>query len=503
MDSDEQRLRDEVIYLHSLWHQGPPRKTNTNPNPRPISKSSRTLHQTSISKTFKNTTTKKHKTKPKKLEKAKKQPESDPQPPASGAEWPVQPISDQLSGWSKSPSLPTARPATAEEEAKLIALQIQEKGLAACREFFSRNESDDDDDDVDDDDLEEDGCEEFEFFVGLFSKDVELRSYYEKNNEGGIFCCLVCGGMGKKVGKRYKDCVGLVQHSSAISKTNKKRAHRSYGHGNSNGNTNNLDSTDDNLKSVIKDQNVDMDEVKGDSSDNADNLNVVVEDSNANGVELKDSLEEGKDTKLGDLDKGVLDATDVNTGELDCTKQRFLPNRPFEKEKWKHNETNNLSSPKLAEWDAHLSYKCFSLYMYKNADNLNVVVEDSNANGVELKEGNDSKLGDLDKGVLDAMDVHTGELDCMCTQKLDDKPQGRWQEGAYQNIECLDKKAVEVLSVNSWKPGNNTLYHWNIECPEMVPVKEDGIEPESKDSQEVIIVFGGANGGSSGVDLQQ
>ena len=35
--------------------------------------------------------------------------------------------------------------------------------------------------------------------------------------------------------------------------------------------------------------------------------------------ELQDSLEEGKDTKLGDLDKGVLDATDVNTGELDCT----------------------------------------------------------------------------------------------------------------------------------------------------------------------------------------
>ncbi|WKA11984.1 hypothetical protein VitviT2T_029427 [Vitis vinifera] len=354
MDSDEQRLRDEVIYLHSLWHQGPPRKTNTNPNPRPISKSSRTLHQTSISKTFKNTTTKKHKTKPKKLEKAKKPPESDPQPPASGAEWPVQPISDQLSGWSKSPSLPTARPATAEEEAKLIALQIQEKGLAACREFFSRNESDDDDDDVDDDDLEEDGCEEFEFFVGLFSKDVELRSYYEKNNEGGIFCCLVCGGMGKKVGKRVLGWDVNRLPTIAL----KAGDHLPQGgelQGNSNGNTNNLDSTDDNLKSVIKDQNVDMDEVKGDSSDNADNLNVVVEDSNANGVELKDSLEEGKDTKLGDLDKGVLDVTDVNTGELDCT----------------------------------------------------------------------------------------------------------------------------------------------------VPAKEDGVEPESKDSQEVIIGFGGANGGTSGVDLQQ
>ena len=36
-----------------------------------------------------------------------------------------------------------------------------------------------------------------------------------------------------------------------------------------------------------------------------------------------------------------------------------------------------------------------------------------------------------------------------------------------------------------------------------MPAKEDGVEPESKDSQEVIIGFGGANGGTSGVDLQQ
>ena len=35
--------------------------------------------------------------------------------------------------------------------------------------------------------------------------------------------------------------------------------------------------------------------------------------------ELQESLGEGKDSKLGDLDKGVLDVTDVNTGELDCT----------------------------------------------------------------------------------------------------------------------------------------------------------------------------------------
>lgn len=41
--------------------------------------------------------------------------------------------------------------------------------------------------------------------------------------------------------------------------------------------------------------------------------------------------------------------------------------------------------------------------------------------------------------------------------------------------------------------------HYSIQ----VPAKEDGVEPESKDSQEVIIGFGGANGGTSGVDLQQ
>ena len=230
MDYDEQGLRDEVLYLHALWRQGPPRNPNPNPypnpNPRPISKPSIILHQTSFSTTFKNTTSNK---KRRKIKKFKWPPESDPQPKSPGAEWPVQPIPDPPSGWLKPLSLPVTRPATAEEKAKFIALQLQEKSLAACRDFFSRGESDDDEDDVSDDDLEEDGCEEFEFFVGLFAKDAELRSYYEKNNEGGVFCCLVCSGMGKKVGKKFKDCVAIVQHSISISKTNKRRAHRAYG----------------------------------------------------------------------------------------------------------------------------------------------------------------------------------------------------------------------------------------------------------------------------------
>ena len=40
---------------------------------------------------------------------------------------------------------------------------------------------------------------------------------------------MVCGGIGKKVWKRFKDCLGLLQHSTAISNTKKKQAHRAFG----------------------------------------------------------------------------------------------------------------------------------------------------------------------------------------------------------------------------------------------------------------------------------
>ncbi|KAL3355865.1 hypothetical protein AABB24_016832 [Solanum stoloniferum] len=82
----------------------------------------------------------------------------------------------------------------------------------------------------DDDDMEvEKGEKSLNFFVKLFEEDGGLREYYEKNNEsGGEFICLVCSGVGKKGwSKRFKDCVGLVQHSITIS--NMRQAHRAYG----------------------------------------------------------------------------------------------------------------------------------------------------------------------------------------------------------------------------------------------------------------------------------
>lgn len=84
--------------------------------------------------------------------------------------------------------------------------------------------SDDDEDDL----MEEDEYEEYKFFVKVFDEDGELRGYYVENCERGEFCCLVCGGIGKKVGKRFKGCVALVQHSNGIAKTKKRKAHRAF-----------------------------------------------------------------------------------------------------------------------------------------------------------------------------------------------------------------------------------------------------------------------------------
>lgn len=125
--------------------------------------------------------------------------------------------------------------ASAEEQAKLSAFQLQQKILDACHEFFGKSaasDGDENDDEDEDDFMDEDRSGEsevFKFFLKVFTENNEFRSYYEKNYGGGEFCCLVCGGIGKKVWKRFKDCIGLLQHSTGLLKTRKKRAHRAFG----------------------------------------------------------------------------------------------------------------------------------------------------------------------------------------------------------------------------------------------------------------------------------
>ncbi|XAR56463.1 hypothetical protein NMG60_11036960 [Bertholletia excelsa] len=207
----EQRLREEVLYLHSLWRQGPPRPPNYNPN----SDTSRHL-RLSNAKKFK-----KHKKKKPKL------------PPVSDLEWPCKEPSENpsLSSWPAPPPPPAPAITTAEEQARFAANQAQKSALKATREFLMQLDDDDEENEGASDEndfMDDDGYEEYMFFLNMFNEDVELRGYYEKNWKGGEYLCLVCGGIRNKVGKRFRNCVALVQHSTTIAKTKKRQAHRAF-----------------------------------------------------------------------------------------------------------------------------------------------------------------------------------------------------------------------------------------------------------------------------------
>ncbi|XP_061345681.1 uncharacterized protein LOC133291434 [Gastrolobium bilobum] len=167
---------------------------------------------------------------------------------ASDVEWVLTPnegVSSKASGW---PSFNTKSSShtyslSAEEQEIVSVLRLQHKALEACQEFLVGNAGSDsdkdgnDDDDDDDDDGDEDELvdyydseerEEYKFFERVFSDDVDLRRYYENNYKEGEYYCLVCGGIGKKVWKRFKNCIALLQHCTTIQRTKRKQAHRTY-----------------------------------------------------------------------------------------------------------------------------------------------------------------------------------------------------------------------------------------------------------------------------------
>lgn len=107
-------------------------------------------------------------------------------------------------------------------------MQMQNKVLDSCKEFFKKRVRDEENDDGGDDE-EEEKNEVDMFFMRIFVNNSELRGYYEENHEKGEFFCLVCGGIGENLGKKFKGCVGLVQHCMSISKTKCKIGHRAFG----------------------------------------------------------------------------------------------------------------------------------------------------------------------------------------------------------------------------------------------------------------------------------
>ncbi|XVF18616.1 hypothetical protein REPUB_Repub11eG0037900 [Reevesia pubescens] len=212
---DEKRLRDEVIYLHYLWHQGPPQNSNPNPHKRPRP---RPLPQNPSNRTRKFAASGSY----------------QPPKPDRGPDWSifVQPQPPSSSGWPEPKSEPDQQtiPVSAEEQARFASLQMQRKVLESCRKFFNKRVLDDEsEDDNDDSEEDEEDSEVDKFFMGIFVNNNELRGYYEENHEKGEFFCLVCGGIGENVGKKFKGCMGLVQHCMSISKTKKRTGHRAFG----------------------------------------------------------------------------------------------------------------------------------------------------------------------------------------------------------------------------------------------------------------------------------
>ncbi|GMJ10118.1 hypothetical protein like AT1G78810 [Hibiscus trionum] len=208
---NERRLRDEVIYLHSLWHQGPPQSTNHTPRKRP---GPSTLNPTNR----------------RKFAHSGSYPPPKPDP---GLDWSalMKPSSPSSPGWPepKSKPDPTVRPLSIEDKARFASMQMQNKVVESCKGFFNKRVNNEENSDVDDVDYEEEKNEFDMFFMSTFVDNSELRGYYEENHEKGEFFCLVCGGIGENLGKKFKGCVGLVQHCMSISKTKCKTGHRAFG----------------------------------------------------------------------------------------------------------------------------------------------------------------------------------------------------------------------------------------------------------------------------------
>ncbi|KAL0306583.1 UNVERIFIED_CONTAM: hypothetical protein Sradi_6075600 [Sesamum radiatum] len=298
----EQRLRDDVIYLHSLWHQGPPTATES-------ASSTAVRHQLQPAKATQFKKEKKRRGKSGKNSTKKPNnaaPESKSSP---GPEWPcpTPPSPDSATGW---PSLEAKSDAktlslSSEEQSKLAAKHAHQHAVKVVHEFFMSNRADDSDgidssSDEDDELMEEDdGRKEYNFFFKVFKEDAGLREYYENNFAKGEFSCLVCGALGgKKTGKKYKGCLPLVQHSITIAKTKKKKAHRAFG------------------QAVCKVLGWDIDQLPAivsllsdKSSETLGNVNSENKDSSTNIVNNIDSI-------VGNNGEGVSESGSIATGTL-------------------------------------------------------------------------------------------------------------------------------------------------------------------------------------------
>ncbi|EOA34533.1 hypothetical protein CARUB_v10022078mg [Capsella rubella] len=232
---DDESLKQEVIYLHSLWHQGPPTRNpipspNFNP-PRPNYIPPADLQLISRYGPVTPHIIPRNPNNPQNLYNNKRA------RPDSGREWPVKELLQSPPtgpGWPEQRLCKKARLITEEETAKLAANMLQRDIHQTCREFFGRKSGEDDSSVADgdgsdsgsDEGDEDQSSKEFQFLTRVFEENVKLKEYYEKNTGNGEFWCLVCGGTGEKSCRKFKSCLALIQHSIAINKTDLKIQHR-------------------------------------------------------------------------------------------------------------------------------------------------------------------------------------------------------------------------------------------------------------------------------------
>lgn len=240
---DDESLKQEVIYLHSLWHHGPPtRNPIPTPNFNPIQRSRPNyippadLQLLSRYGAVSPQIISRNPNNPQNLYNNKRS------RPDSGREWAVKEMLQSPStgfGWPEYRPCKKARPITEEEKAKLAANMLQRDIHRSCREFFGRKSDEecssvaggdgsDTDEGDEDQSLEKEGTssKEFQFLSRVFEENGKLKEYYEKNTGNGEFWCLVCGGTGEKSCRKFKSCLALIQHSLAIHKTDLKTQHR-------------------------------------------------------------------------------------------------------------------------------------------------------------------------------------------------------------------------------------------------------------------------------------
>ncbi|KAF8095506.1 hypothetical protein N665_0331s0024 [Sinapis alba] len=230
---DEESLKQEVIYLHSLWHQGPPIRNpiptpNFNPFHDPVHRSRPNYIPPADFQLLS-----RYGAVPRNPNHPQPLPNNKRSRPGSDREWPVNdPPRNPTTGWPDAKPCKKARPLSDEEKAKLAVSQIQRDAHRACREFFGKitsgggGEEEEDSSVAGLDGDDDDGGDEGQFLLFLsrvFEENVKLKECYEKNTVHGEVWCLVCGGSGEKSVRKFKNCLALVQHSLAIHKTMKNQ----------------------------------------------------------------------------------------------------------------------------------------------------------------------------------------------------------------------------------------------------------------------------------------